>query len=70
MTPTNVVTVRDKVLLSTKNLKTWRPSKKMKKKFDRPFPVVEVVGTQTYCLRLPKSLRLNEKEPRTERHSE
>jgi len=47
--------VGDKVLLSTKNLKTWRPSKKLDNKYEGPFSIVEAVGKQAYRLKLPKS---------------
>ena len=47
--------VEDQVLLSTKNLKTWRPSKKLDQRFAGPFTIVEAVGKQAYRLRLPKT---------------
>ncbi|KAF7116923.1 hypothetical protein CNMCM5793_005553 [Aspergillus hiratsukae] len=47
--------VGQKVLLSTKNLKSWRPSKKLDMRYDGPFEVIEVIGKQAYRLRLPQS---------------
>ena len=47
-------TVRDKVLLSTKNLTTWRPTKKLDNKFVGPFKVIKAVGKLAYKLQLPK----------------
>jgi hypothetical protein len=40
--------VGDKVWLSTKNLATARPSKKLDKKFMGPFTVLDKVGSQAY----------------------
>lgn len=48
--------VGDKVLLSTKNLRTWRPSKKLDERYIGPFDIVDVIGKQAYKLRLPKSM--------------
>ncbi len=48
--------VGDKVWLSTKNLATARPSKKLDKKFVGPFTVLDRVGSQAYRLDLPKSM--------------
>ena len=45
--------VGDKVMLSTKNLKLKRPSKKLTPKFIGPFRVKDVVGRQAYELFLP-----------------
>jgi transposase InsO family protein len=46
--------VGDLVMLSKKNLKSWRPSTKLDDRFDGPFEVIEVVGKQAYTIRLPK----------------
>ena len=50
--------VGDQVFLSTKNIKTTRPSKKLDFKMIGPFEVVEKVG-HSYKLDLPKSSRIN-----------
>jgi hypothetical protein len=47
--------VGQEVLLSTKNLTSWRPNKKFDLKYDGPFKIVEAVGKQAYRLRLPKT---------------
>ena len=46
--------VGDKVLLSTKNLTMWRPTKKLDDKFIGPFKVIWSVGKLAYQLHLPK----------------
>ena len=46
--------IGDRVLLSTKNLNTRRPSKKLDRRFEGPFEVINTVGKQAYTLRLPK----------------
>jgi hypothetical protein len=38
------------VWLSGKNIRKKRPSKKLDHRFYKPYPVVERIGTQTYCL--------------------
>lgn len=40
-----------KVWLSTKNIRTWRPSKKLDKRYDGPFEIIKPVGKQAYRLR-------------------
>jgi hypothetical protein len=49
----------DLVLLSTKNLKQKRPSKKLSHKYAGPFRVEDVVGTQAYRLALPTGYRIH-----------
>jgi RNase H-like domain found in reverse transcriptase/Reverse transcriptase (RNA-dependent DNA polymerase)/Integrase zinc binding domain/Chromo (CHRromatin Organisation MOdifier) domain/Integrase core domain len=49
----------DLVLLSTKNLKQRRPSKKLSHKHAGPFRIVDVVGTQAYRLALPEHYRIH-----------
>jgi hypothetical protein len=49
--------VGDKVWLSTKNLTTARPSKKLDKKFVDPFLVKERIGSEAYRLELPKTMK-------------
>ena len=46
----------DKVLLSSKNLRTLRPSKKLSGKFLGPFEVIEKKGRLAYKLALPESM--------------
>lgn len=45
--------VGDQVLLSMKNLRTWRPSKKLDQRWTGPFEIINTVGRQAYTLRLP-----------------
>ena len=40
--------VDQEVLLSTKNLRSWRPNKKLDIKYEGPFRIVEAVGKQAY----------------------
>ena len=47
--------VGDMVLLSTKNIKLARPSKKLDHHFAGPFRVLDLVGKQAYRLDIPKS---------------
>ena len=51
--------VGDMVMLSGKNIRTNRPSKKLDNKFYGPFKVLAVVGTQAYLLNLPDSMQLH-----------
>jgi hypothetical protein len=44
--------VGDMVWLSGKNIRTKRPSKKLDHRFYGPYPVVEQIGMQVYCLKL------------------
>jgi hypothetical protein len=44
--------VGDMVWLSGKNIRTKRPSKKLDHRFYGPYPVVERIGSQDYCLKL------------------
>jgi transposase InsO family protein len=44
--------VGQQVLLATKNLKTYRPSKKLDNRYEGPFTITETVGKQAYRLRL------------------
>lgn len=46
--------IGDKVLLSTKNLNTRRPSKKLDGMFEGPFKIIDTVGKQAYTLRQPR----------------
>jgi len=49
----------DKVWLSSSNIRTQRPSKKLDWKRLGPYPVVERIGTQAYRLQLPLSLKIH-----------
>ena len=51
--------VGDLVMLSTKNLKQKRPSKKLSHKFIGPFRILEPVGKQAYHLILPTAYRIH-----------
>ena len=48
--------VGDKVLLSSKNIRLSRPSKKLDFRFLGPFLITEALGKQAYRLDLPKTL--------------
>lgn len=47
------------VMLSTKNLKLRRPSKKMSPKYAGPFRIKDVIGQQAYRLSLPTAWRIH-----------
>jgi len=51
--------VGDKVWLSTKNIHTQRPSKKLDHKHIGPFTILEQIGTTSYRLDLPQSMRIH-----------
>jgi hypothetical protein len=51
--------VGDKVWLRAVNIKTQRPSKKLDWKKLGPFKIIERIGTQSYRLELPQSLKLH-----------
>ena len=51
--------VGSRVLLSTKNLKQRRPSRKLSDKFIGPFKVLDAVGTQAYRLELPDMYKIH-----------
>ena len=46
-------------MLSTRNLKQKRPSKKTSHKFAGPFRVEDKIGAQAYRLTLPNSYRIH-----------
>ncbi|KAL1954937.1 hypothetical protein VTO42DRAFT_437 [Malbranchea cinnamomea] len=48
----------DKVLLSTKNLRSMRPSKKLENRWYGPFEVEETVRTHAYRLQLPSGWKI------------
>jgi hypothetical protein len=60
-------TVKDWVLLSTKHLRPWRPSRKLTDKFIGPYQIEEVIGDHrlAYKLQLPSSVRLHSTFPIT-----
>jgi len=49
----------DKVYLSTRNLKNYRPNRKLASKFDGPYTVVEQVGN-AYRLSLPDGSKIHD----------
>jgi hypothetical protein len=49
----------DKVWLSSRNLRTQRPSKKLDSKNLGPFKVLEKVGATSYRLQLPASMQIH-----------
>ena len=51
--------VGDKVWLSSLNISTQRPSKKLDWKRLGPFTVIERIGTQAYRLQLPASMKVH-----------
>jgi hypothetical protein len=50
---------KDKVWLSSMNIKTQRPSKKLDHKNLGPFEVIEKIGATSYRLRLPESMKIH-----------
>lgn len=48
--------VGDQVMLTTKNLRSVRPSRKLDWKAVGPFPVIEVISSHAYRLQLPASM--------------
>jgi hypothetical protein len=52
--------VNDKVWLSTKNLRTERPSKKLDHKQVGPFKILEKIGQAAYRLDLPASMKCHD----------
>jgi len=51
--------VGDRVWLSTKNIRTQRPSKKLDYKHIGPFTILQRIGTTSYKLNLPQSMRIH-----------
>ena len=47
--------VRELVMLSMKNLKQQHLNRKLSHKFTGPFCILDIIGTQAYCLALPAS---------------
>lgn len=55
-TPTPAYRVGDEVLLSTKNLKLSRPTRKFDQKYIGPYPILEVINEVSYKLKLDAEL--------------
>jgi hypothetical protein len=51
--------VGDKVWLDARNLRTSRPAQKLDYKRVGPYPIVEKVGTRSYRLDLPKTMKIH-----------
>ena len=49
----------DMVYLSTKNITTKRPSKKLDNKFLGPYPIVKKISENNYQLELPYKVRIH-----------
>ena len=49
----------DRVYLSTRNLKSYRPSRKLASKFEGPYYIVEQIG-HGYRLRLPDGSKIHD----------
>src|SRR5208282_6140172 len=56
--PASAYRPRDLVFLSTKNIATARPSKKLDHKFIGPFQVIRAINSHSYQLDLPPEYRL------------
>ena len=57
--PTPDYNINDFVFLSTKNIKTLRPSKKLDHRFIGPYKVLEKIGSHAYRLDLPSSIKIH-----------
>jgi hypothetical protein len=51
--------IGDKVWLDSRNLQTNRPAQKLDYKRVGPFTIVEKVGTRSFRLQLPKSMKIH-----------
>jgi hypothetical protein len=51
--------IGDQVMLSAKNIRQLRPSKKLSDRYLGPFSVTKVVGTQAYELKLPAGYKIH-----------
>jgi len=51
--------VRDLVILSSKNLRNWHPSKKLDHKMQGPFEIEKIVSPNAVMLKLPRRWRLH-----------
>jgi hypothetical protein len=52
--------VGDQVLLRSKNIKTWRASKKLDYRYLGPYTITEKINDNAFRLQLPRSLRTND----------
>jgi hypothetical protein len=57
--PAPALQIGDKVWLSTKNIRTTRPSKKLDQRRMGPYPISAVVGPRAYRLTLPGNLKIH-----------
>jgi hypothetical protein len=57
--PTPRYQVGDKVWLSTKNIRTQRPSRKLDHKQVGPYTILERIGNTAYKLDLPQSMKIH-----------
>ncbi|RMZ74709.1 hypothetical protein DV738_g5687, partial [Chaetothyriales sp. CBS 135597] len=46
-------------MLSTRNLRLARPSRKLSERFIGPFQIIDLIGTQAYKLKLPPQVRVH-----------
>jgi hypothetical protein len=53
------MTVGEQVMLSTKNIKSMRPKKKLDNKFIGPFKILEVLSPVVFRLELPKHMKIH-----------
>jgi hypothetical protein len=51
--------VRDQVYVSSQNLVTDRPCRKLREKFLSPFKILECIGIKAYKLELPTSMKVH-----------
>src|SRR5882757_3974881 len=49
----------DKVWLSTKDLKTTHPSRKLMEKQIGPYPIIDIISPNAVKLKLPRSIRID-----------
>jgi hypothetical protein len=57
--PAPALHVGDMVWLSTKNIRTTRPSKKLDQRRMGPFPISAIIGPRAYRLTLPGNLKIH-----------
>jgi hypothetical protein len=57
--PAPALRIGDKVWLSTKNIRTTRPSKKLDQRRMGPYPITAIVGPRAYQLGLPGNLKIH-----------
>lgn len=54
-----IIHAGDKVYISTRNIRTRRPKKKLDDKYIGPYSVIRPIGTTAYEIRLPSTLRIH-----------